>query len=119
MGLENNLVPRNRTFREKFCAHFQCQDAEYEWMAIRKLLHRRAFPIALLLSKLKPDLFETDIMLVRQIGRVQDVTSLVSEASDLRSDYERSDDFGFLRSRLKIRLSGRRALQVGRKIWEK
>lgn len=121
---ENNPVddsrspaPKQRTFKAAFCRYFSCLDEDYEVLAVKKLLHRRGLPFALVLLKLKPTIFSTETKILRQLGRIEDAKSLAAEAQDLKNDYVRLNDFGFLRQRLRMRLSGRRLIKLAEKIW--
>ena len=101
-----------KSFRALFCSHFGCPEADYETVALHKMIHRRWLPVAAVIMKMKPSFFRTDLQIIRQLGLVTSRANLLAEVQDLRSDYGRRKDFGFVRRRLRLRLSGERILRL-------
>jgi hypothetical protein len=105
-------------FRRLFCARFRCPDERFEEVALRRLIHRRwAWLPWVLGGGLRAKVFATDLALIRQLGRVTSRANLVAEVQDLRGDYARRNDFGFVRSSFKFRISGDRVLKTARGFW--
>jgi len=104
-------------FRTLFCTRFRCSDEKFETVALRRLIHRRWAWLPWVLGGLASKLFATDLALIRQLGRVTSRANLMAEVQDLRGDYARRGDFGFLRSSFKLRISGDRVLKAARGFW--
>jgi len=107
----------SRTFRERFCERFEVVDADYENAALIRLLHPPWDRWVSKLTRRFPDWFKTDLEIIRQLGRIDRMNGLISEARGVRSDYARRRDFGFSRKFLKRRLSSARIFEAARQCW--
>jgi len=106
------------TLREKFCTRFQCAPSDYGASALRLFLHRPWSWLAPAILRIKPGLFSTDLLIIEQLGRLTSGKNLSAELRDLRADYFRHRDFGWLRRYFKLRLSGRRISKACQSLWE-
>jgi hypothetical protein len=105
------------SFRSRFCKFFKCPEDRFEQAILLKVLHRRSLLLGWLLSRIYPDYFQTDYRILHQIGSVTTRNNLLAEARDIRHDYQRLNDFGFLRRFLNLRISGQRLLAVANEVW--
>lgn len=104
-------------FRSAFCARYKCKDEEFEKVALLKVLHRRALPLAWIILIVAPSYFTPDFQILRHFGSLTRKSNLYSDALDVRNDYARLQASGFLRRSLKMRISGQRLLKVASEIW--
>jgi len=106
-----------KTFKSRFCKYYQCPEDRFERVALLKVLHRRSLVIAWFFLKLNPNFFATDFRILSQIGSVSARNNLVAEARDIRNDYLRLNDYGFVRRFLTLRISGQRLIAVANAVW--
>jgi len=106
-----------KSFRTRYCDRYQCPEEGFEKAILLKVLHRRSVPIAWLLLRVHPSVFQTDYRILSQIGNVSSRNNLLADARDIRHDYQRLNDFGFLRRFLNLRISGQRLLAVSNQVW--
>lgn len=90
-----------------FCHRFNCPASEYEEMAFRACLYWHARPLAPVLRRMKPDFFAEDFRFIRYLGEATSVREAKANAADFRDTNLARPSFW--RSRLKIRVSGRKA----------
>jgi len=106
-----------KAFKSRFCNYYKCPEDNFERAALFKVLHRRSLVIAWFILKLAPNFFATDFRILRQIGTVTSRNNLVAEARDIRNDYLRFNDYGFVRRFFNLRISGQRLLAVANEVW--
>ena len=94
------------TFEEAFCARYRCPAARFPDRAFRLCLYSHAVPLALVLRKLSPSFFREDFQLIQQVGLDQDLEEVDAALSDFQ--YVNRARRHWLRTGLKIRLSGRK-----------
>ena len=97
-------------FKSLFCEKFGCPPAGYEERAFRKCLYWHARFLAPVIRKISPDFFFEDFKFIRYLG---DSLGVRDATVDIRnySDVNRSN-LGFLRTGLKIRVSGQKASRL-------
>lgn len=100
------------TLEDKFCAHFNCSREQFAGRALRLFLHQPWAWASPIILKLRPQVLATDLQIVRQLGLVSSGTNLTVEIRDIRTDYLRQRDYGFLRRALRLRLSRARIARV-------
>jgi len=98
------------TFQEAFCARFHCPAAQFHERAFRRCLYSHAVPIAPVLRRLAPAFFREDLQLIQQIGLDRDLEEVDAALSDFQ--YVNRARQHWLRTGLKIRLSGRRVREL-------
>lgn len=103
------------TFQEAFCRTFKCQPADYEKRALRRLLYRRARLLGPVVWALTPRLRRLDIEVVQAIGLSRNWGQLRADLGTYSSNSRMSRSF--LRNRLKLRISGRRALKLAERLF--
>jgi hypothetical protein len=72
--------------------------------------HRRALPLSALLYRVNPGFFEPDFRTIRQLGLARSFEEFGQEVNSFRSDNRRHG--GLVRRRLRVRVSGRRLMQL-------
>jgi hypothetical protein len=103
-------------FSALFCERFRCRPSEFEELAFRKCLHRRALLFAPILRKLMPKYFEPDFMLIRYLGQaVGQREAMMELAAFTENNNSRA---GFARKHLGIRISTRRTVKLLRQLSE-
>jgi hypothetical protein len=107
----------SRNFKQRFCLHFACKEQEYERRALIRFLHRRSRLIALVVLRVNPSFFNTDLKILRQVALCESRSSYERDVVQLRNDYLREKDYGLSRRLLKLRLSVGRMIAVGAEVW--
>jgi hypothetical protein len=102
-------------YKDLFCERFGCPASEFEKEAFRKFLFAHAKPFATLIQKLWPDFFVDDFKFIRYLGRAASLREAIADSSKFQemNDANRI----FLRSALKIRVSGRKATHLARELF--
>lgn len=102
----------DQTFRTRHCALVGIPDAEFE----RRLFFDVLKPPVRLFVRIwwvfNRSAFTPDLDILRRFGRYERLSSIVQDASDMRSEYRRMRNFRGLRRLLQIRISGQRLCAV-------
>ena len=104
-----------REFKALFCERFHCPPAEYEARAFRKCLYWHARFLAPVLRILKRDFFAEDVKLIQYLGEVTGLREANLEVLTFQ-DANRTKS-GFLRTDLRIRVSGRKAASLAQHLF--
>ena len=106
---------RRRQFRELFCGRFHCPISDYNERAFRKLLYWHAKSLASVLRLLMPDFFSEDFKFIETLGAAVDLRKASVDAAIFHdaNTFER----GALRTALRFRVSGRRALWLAHELF--
>ena len=107
------LPPRmtwTKSFREAYLDRFQCGADAFEKDLLRRGLHRRALPVAILLRALAPRFFDMELRTIRYLGNARSSEEFRAELDAYRSEYRRHG--GILRNLLTVRLSGSRLIGI-------
>jgi hypothetical protein len=99
-----------RPFRQGYCQSFNCPPEAFETSVFWRCLHRRAFPLSALMYYLNRDFFASDFQTIRQLGVAISFEEFAAEVDSFRNDNRRHG--GFLRRNLRIRVSGRRLMEL-------
>jgi hypothetical protein len=102
---------RMKTFAELFCAHYGIEPEHYLRTVFRVTLHRRALLLAPVLGLFAPDHFARDLSFIRCVGELQRPADLLDE---IRYFYWHPWNRGFLRRRLRLRVSAARMTKLVR-----
>ena len=97
-------------FKSLFCEKFGCPPARYEDRAFRKCLYWHALFLAPVIRLIRPDFFFEDFKFIRYLGDslgVRDATVDIRNYGDVNRR-----NLGFLRTGLKIRVSGQKASRL-------
>ena len=103
----------DRRFQDLFCERFSCLPEHFEARAFRELLYGHAKIIALLLCAVRRGFFANDLKFIGHLGQATDLQEANATAADFQDSTRRS----FWRSRLKIRVSGRKASELARQLF--
>ena len=98
-----------RTFEELFCEHYHVAPADFARAMFWRCLHRRALPLVPFILLLNRQYFMADHDLVVSIGRLTNTGDLCDELEEFHCHPLNQ---GFVRTRLKVRLSGARLCHV-------
>jgi hypothetical protein len=101
-----------KVFKEIFCERFGCSASEYAERALGMSLYPHARILAPVLRKLQPGYFSVDLRFLEYLGKTPDIREAEVEIMNF-SEANRMDR-SLLRSRLRIRVSGRRAARLAR-----
>jgi hypothetical protein len=104
-----------KQFQVLFCRRFQCPAQEYEKQAFGKCLYWHAKPLAPVLRILNPEFFRRDYGFIRYLGEAPDMRDVKAAASSFRNENRRNPSF--LRTGLRIRVSGRKAVRLARRLF--
>ena len=98
-----------RTFEELFCEHYHVVPANFVRTMFWRCLHRRALVLAPVILVLNRRYFTPDHDLIIRIGRLATSGDMCDELEEFHCHPLNQ---GFVRSRLKVRLSGARLCHV-------
>jgi hypothetical protein len=102
-------------FQDLFCRQFNCLPSDYEERAFRELLFRHAKLVALVVRKLRPNLFAEDFKFIRYLGEAIDFREAKAHAADFQdANLARRR---FWRMTLKIRVSGLKATRLAQQLF--
>ena len=104
-----------RQFKTLFCERYKCSPSEYEERAFRKCLYWHARLLAPVLRLLSPGLFSADFKFINYLGETAGGREASAEALDFQ-DANRAKP-NFLRTGLKIRVSGQKAASLARRLF--
>jgi hypothetical protein len=105
---------RRSSFQEACIDAFGCAPERWERIVFWRCLYEHAeFPARLIL-RFHPSFFDRDLQLIRAIAGASSVSELENETND---HYYRHPPMGFLRASLRIRVSGRKILTLGIKVF--
>ena len=104
-----DLVAEHLEFREAVCRKFGCAPEAYAEAVFSHCLYPHAAGSAKLIRWLKPDCFAADFELIHQIATVTVMRQVRAEVENHRYHYPSAT---LLRRFLRIRLSGRRVIQL-------
>ena len=106
-----------RQFQALFSREFRCPPSGYEERAFWELLHWHAKPVAGLVRKIRPRFFDEDFNFIRYLGEATNLREVKATAAEFQGT--NIADRNFLRSRLKIRVSGRKASRLAHELFSK
>jgi hypothetical protein len=98
-----------RTFAELFCERYHVAPANFSRAMFWRCLHRRGLPLAPFIFIVNRKYFAADYELIASVGRLTSGARLNDELDDFRSHPRNR---GFVRNRLRIRVSGARLCRV-------
>jgi len=102
-------------FRSLFCERSRCAPGDYEERAFTEFLYPHARLLAPVVRKLRPDFFDEDFQFIRGLASAKNGREANKEAINFQ--YAERARPSFLRSRLKIRVSGRKAIRSARDLF--
>lgn len=102
-------------FQALFCEQFGCLPSEYEERAFRHCLYAHARFLAPSLRGLNPDFFSQDFAFIRYLGEATGMREARAQAADFQ-DANRAKP-SFLRTGLRIRVSGRKAGRLAQRLF--
>ena len=94
-----------RSFADLFCEQYHVAPDRFARAMFWRCLHRRALLFAPVILLLKPVYFATDFELILNVGQLTEARHLTEAVDDFQLH---PWNHGFLRRRLKIRVSGAR-----------
>lgn len=102
-------------FQRLFCERFGCLADQYENQVFQRLLYGHAKIFAPALRRFNPAFFAEDLKFIFYLGQATDFW----EANASVADFQDSNAArrSFWRSRLKIRVSGRKATELARQMF--
>jgi hypothetical protein len=104
-----------RSFKSLFCEAYDCPAQEFEQRLFRRCVHRPALPLALIISRLRPEFFREDLGFLREVGAATTRSEVVGE---LNRFYGRNvRDRNWVRTTLGIRVSGKHVLEIYRALF--
>jgi hypothetical protein len=115
IGIGAMKATRSRTFKKMFCQRFKCSPEDYESRLFWGTLHRHAFPVAGLLSRMDPEFFREDEDLIRELAAAASHKEVIAELNRFFGRNVR--DRNWLRKWFSLRISGKRVLKLSRKVF--
>ena len=104
-----------KTLQDTFCERQDCTAAQFENQIFWRCLYPHAVPLAWVLKKLNPSFFMDDRTLIQQLGFDRDLDEVDANLRDFQ--YVNNARRHWLRTGLKIRVSGRRVASLARKLF--
>lgn len=109
-----NQTHRPPSFKEAYCAHFDCPPERYEESLFWRAIFRHAVPLALIIRRFDPDFFHEDLDLIREVGAM---SSQAIFRNEINYFYGRNlRDKRWLRTGLRVRISGNRMMHLWGKL---
>jgi len=105
-----------RSYKAAFCEQLECAPEEFPDKVFRRCLYPHALPLALLMGQLSARLFDEDRKAIDQFGLSSSFGEVCAVIEDLR--YVNHTNKSWLRTTLKIRVSGRRLHMLAEKLSE-
>ena len=103
-----------RSFRTAFCQQSGCTPEDFPDVVFRRCLYPHALPLAYLMGRLRARLFDEDRKAIEQFGLSTSFGEVREVIEDLR--YVNHTNKSWLRTTLKIRVSGRRLYMLAEKL---
>jgi hypothetical protein len=104
-----------RTFAELFCQRYHIPPQRYAPAMFRRCLHRRAWLLLPLARLLPGRFFAADYELIHEVGRL---TRASGVSDELALYYRQPGNRGFLRRRLRLRISGARVSRLVHRLFK-
>jgi len=101
-------------FHDLFCARYKCAPDDFESTVLWQCVCPKGLPLARVLWRVNPGFFLPDLELIRQVGKT---TSLDDLKSELIGFYNWHPPSGWLRKRMKVRLSGQSLTNLAGKLF--
>lgn len=98
-----------------FCERSGCPASAYREQAFQELLYPHARPVAIVLSKVVPWLFENDFDFIERLGLITNWKEAVMEEYGFQAANRKQPNL--LRSVFKVRVSGGRAIGMARRLF--
>ncbi len=108
-----SAVPKADTFAAIYCATRGIDPADYQRAVFREVLYVHARPLAPVVLWFNRRHFIADYEFVEDVGHIRSVADF---SLPMGSYIEHPDNHGFLRRRLRVRVSARRMLALVRKV---
>ncbi len=102
-------------FKSAFCRAFGCRPEDYEPAVFRRALFRHALPFAWWLRWRDPEFFREDLDFIHEVGGLTDPDLFRQEVNYFYGRNLR--DRGWLRTLLRIRVSGKRLMRLRRRLF--
>ncbi len=102
-----------RTFKTIFCEKYQCAESAYEELALNNCLYPHARFLAPALRTVFKNFFAKDLYFIKELGKAIDWQEVKLEMVDFQDSTRFAD---FARKHLLIRISGRRAQIMARRV---
>jgi len=107
----------NKTFQEIFCRSQKCDPSDFRDRVFWRCLYRHAIPLAYVLKKLTPDFFIDDHTLIQQVALDRDLEEVEANLKDFQ--YVNNARRHWLRTGLKVRVSGRKVASLARSVFSR
>ena len=108
-------VVARKTFGDLAGARFNCASGELEREVLWHCLYPKSLDIARWVWRIHEDYFLPDLQLIRAVKNLTDVEDLASEFSDFQ---HRNLSRGFLRGRMRVRISGQRLVDLANELFQ-
>ena len=108
-----SLWPTN--FKTAFCSTYRCGPEDFEAAVFRRALFRHALLVAWWCRWRKPDFFREDLDFIHEVGALTDPDLFRQEVNYFYGRNLR--DKGWLRTLLRIRVSGKRLMRIRRRLF--
>ncbi|HVY70089.1 MAG TPA: hypothetical protein VHH73_09180 [Verrucomicrobiae bacterium] len=102
------------TLQQRYCEQTGCPPGQFEEKIFNECLPPSAMPLARLVRRFRPHFFQSDFLAIRYCGEATSFQAIRSEIDSFAQ--ENRDRGGFLRRNLKLRISGRRLMDVARQL---
>lgn len=96
-------------FAARFCQQYEVRPEAYAEAMLRRCLHRRTRPFVWVLRRIDPEYFQPDFELIRSIGKLTHAHTWQEDAAEYQSHPRNK---GFLRRRLRLRVSVQRVTRL-------
>jgi hypothetical protein len=110
--IEAKTAPQS--FRERFIRLYECRPEHYERRVLELCVHSKHAVLARLFFKIDKENFKTDLQLIRLLGAVTQYSEFKTELDAWRSSHPSK---GYLRKKLRLRVSGKNLLRLASRIF--
>src|SRR5687767_1294510 len=95
-------LPAMENFAARFCERYHVRPEDYADAMLRRCLHRRALVLVPLLRLFDREFFQPDYEFIRNVGQLTFARTWGEDAAEF---YSHPRNVGFLRRKLRIRVS--------------
>lgn len=101
-------------FKNAFCMKYVIPPERYEREVFWRCVHERGAVLARVIFAVYPAFFRRDLMLIQEIARAVRLDQVKDALQQFHKETQNSG--GFLRRKLKVRVSGERVLRLGAEV---
>ncbi|MEW6158116.1 MAG: hypothetical protein AB1813_11825 [Verrucomicrobiota bacterium] len=110
-----NRPDARETFQQIYCRRYNCPPEQFAERFFWRCIFPHAIPLAWIIRMIKRDYFKPDFMIIRQLALCTALREVSALANALHYDYHYQ--WPFIRETLRVRISGKRLVEWGRRVF--